>query len=95
VVLFGVEELFGDVLLGAVVLLGLDMSLAPLPATLMLSTTRRLPANDCAMRFASSRSFAEGAVPLNSMLSSVTLTEMFVLVSVGSLRNAVWISFRT
>ncbi len=55
----------------------------------------RLPANDCAMRFASSRSFADGAVPLNSIVSSVTLTAMLELVRVGSLRNAVWMSFFT
>jgi hypothetical protein len=80
--------LFGVVLLGEV-LLGDDISDAALPDTFTLSTTLRLPANDCAIRFASSRSLADGAVPLSSMLSSVTFTEMLVLVSVGSLRNAV------
>jgi hypothetical protein len=73
----------------------LDWSELPEPATLMLSTTRRLPANDWAMRFASSRSFEDGAEPFSSMESSVTLTEMLVLVSVGSLRKAVWMSFLT
>jgi len=67
----------------------LDWSELPAPATLMLSTTRRLPAKDWAMRLASSRSFEDGAEPLSSMESSVTLTETLVLVSVGSLRKAV------
>lgn len=73
----------------------LDWSELPAPATLMLSTTRRLPANDCAMRFASSRSFEDGAEPFSSIESSVTLTEMLLLVSVGSLWKAVWMSFLT
>ena len=65
------------------------------PATFTLSTTRRLPAKDCAMRFASSRSFADGAEPFSSMESSLTLTVMLLLVSVGSLRKAVWMSLLT
>ena len=87
---FGVEELFGEVPVVEEELFG-DETLEPesLPATLTLSTTRRLPANDWAMRFASSRSFAEGAEPLSSIESSLTLTEMFELVRVGSLRKAV------
>jgi hypothetical protein len=95
-VLFGDVLLLGVVLLFGVVLLGLDISeLEPAPATFTLSTTRRLPANDWAIRLASSRSLAEGAEPVSSMESSVTLTAMFELVSVGSLRNAVWMSLRT
>jgi len=72
--------------------LGLDISLLdplPMPDTFTLSTTLRLPANDCAIRFASSRSFCEGAVPLSVTLSDVTSTETLLLVSVGSLRKAV------
>ena len=61
----------------------------------MLSTTRRFPANDCAMRLASSRSFADGAEPFSSMESSVTFTETLELLRVGSLRNAVWMSLWT
>ena len=73
-------------------LFGLDVSL---PETFTLSTTRRLPANDWAIRFASSRSLAEGAVPFSSIVSSVTFTEMLLLVSVGSLWKAVWMSLFT
>lgn len=40
-----------------------DSEPTALPLTSMLSTTLRLPANDCAIRFASSRSFCEGAEP--------------------------------
>ena len=89
-----VELLFGEVPVVEEELFG-EAALEPesLPATLMLSTTRRLPAKDCAIRFASSRSFAEGAEPLSSMESSVTLTATFELVRVGSLRKAVWMSF--
>ena len=73
-----------------------DMSMplpAPLPDTFTLSTTLRFPANDCAIRFASSRSFCEGAEPFSVIASDVTSTETLLLVSVGSLRNAVWMSF--
>ena len=93
--LFGVEELFGVVpgveLPGAAFGEGLDMSLGfeLLPETFTLSTTRRLPANDCAMRFASSRSFAEEALPFSWIESSVTSTVMLEEVRVGSLRSAV------
>jgi hypothetical protein len=73
----------------------LDEPVLALPPTWRLSTTRRLPANDCAIRFASSRSFADGAEPFSSIVSLVTLTEMLLLVSVGSLRKAVWMSLRT
>jgi hypothetical protein len=66
---------------------------APDPDTLTLSTTFRLPANDCAIRFASSRSFCEGAVPLSVTESELTSTDMLLEVRVGSLRNAVWMSF--
>ena len=77
--------------------LGLEESLLeplPMPETFTLSTILRLPANDCAIRFASSRSFCEGAVPLSVTVSAVTSTEMLLLVSVGSFRNAVWMSLR-
>lgn len=78
---------------GAPTLPLLDWS-AP-PPTFRLSTTRRFPAKDCAIRFASSRSFEEGAEPFSSIVSSVTLTETLLLVSVGSFRKAVWMSLRT
>lgn len=69
--LFGTEVLFGVVpgveLPGAALGVGFDISLGfeLLPETFTLSTTRRLPAKDCAIRLASSRSFAEDALPLN------------------------------
>ena len=65
----------------------------PLLETETLSTILRLPANDCAIRFASSRSFCDGAVPLSVTLSALTSTEILLLVSVGSLWNAVLMSF--
>ena len=67
----------------------------PLPETDVLSTTLRLPANDCAMRFAVSRSLAEGTEPVSVMESSDTLTATFELLREGSLRNAVWMSLRS
>lgn len=77
----------------------LFMSMPPVddavPETFTLSTTLRLPAKDCAIRLASSRSFCEGAVPLSVMLSAETSTEMLLLVSVGSFLNAVWMSLFT
>jgi hypothetical protein len=60
-----------------------------LPETVRLSVTLRLPAKEEAIRLASSRSLEEGTVPLSSTALSVTFTEMFALVRVGSLRNAV------
>jgi hypothetical protein len=67
----------------------------PIPETFTLSTTLRLPANDCAIRFASSRSFCDGTDPFSAIESAETSTETPLLVRVGSLRNAVWMSVLT
>ena len=66
-----------------------DEVLAPEPLTLMLSTTLRLPANDCAIRRASARSFSEFALPLSVIVSEVAATWMLLLASDGSFLNAV------
>jgi hypothetical protein len=54
--------------------LGLVVSLLPLPVTRMWSTTRRLPANDCAVRLIDCFSLPVGQVPVSSICESVTFT---------------------
>ena len=83
--LFGVADASGVLELDELELDALGLEAAPAPATFTLSTMLRLPANDCAMRRASSRSFSEGALPLSVIVLSVTSTETLLLVSVGSL----------
>jgi len=62
------------------------------PAMVMLSSTLRFPAYDCAMRLAVSFSFAVGALPISVMLLSVTATWMLAWLSVGSFWMALSIS---
>ncbi len=63
----------------------------PWPLTVSLSTTRRLPANDCAIRSAVCRSLPLATEPDSSMLSAETMALMRSLASVGSRCSAVWI----
>jgi len=53
-------------------LLGLRFA-SPRPVTVRRSTTRRLPANELAIRFAVCLSLPVGTVPVSSMVSAVTL----------------------
>lgn len=71
-------------------MLGLLVSFAPLPMplTVILSTTLRLPAYDWAMRFAVCLSLPVATVPLNVICVSVTLTITLLLLSVGSFFRA-------
>ena len=73
-----------------VLLLGLVVSLAPLPMplTVILSTTLRLPAYDWAMRFAVCLSLPLATLPLSSIFVSVTLTITLLLLRVGSFFSA-------
>ncbi len=91
VVEFGEEPVFE---LG-LVFMSEDVPAPAPPLTLMLSTTLRFPAKDCAMRRASSRSFSEGALPLSVIVSEVASTVMLLLESVGSLLKAVLMSLFT
>lgn len=65
--------------------------LPPFPRTFNLSTTLRLPAKDCAIRFAVARSLPVSTLPVSSIFESVTLTITLLLASVGSFFSAVWI----
>src|SRR4051812_21171893 len=69
---------------------GLLTVLAPLPrpVTVMRSTTLRLPANDCAMRFAVTFSLPVGTEPESSMVSPFTFAITFEVESVGSAFSA-------
>ncbi len=70
--------------------LGLVLSFAPLPMppTVILSTTLRLPAYDWAMRLAVWRSLPVATLPLSSIFVSVTFTITLLLLRVGSFFNA-------
>lgn len=70
---------------------GLLLDALPRPLTVTRSRTRRLPANELAMRFAVCFSLPVGTLPLSSMAVSVTFTLMVSLRSVGSFCSAVWI----
>src|SRR6476469_9371163 len=61
----------------------------------MRSRTLRLPANDCTILRAAKRSFGEFALPVMSIVSSLMLSEMFVLLSEGSRRSAASILARS
>jgi len=69
-----------------VVLLGFEFE--PWPVTVMLSSTRRLPANDWAMRFAVCFSLPVATLPDKETVESVTLVVTFELASVGSFFRA-------
>lgn len=73
---------------GVVVELGLAFS-TPRPVTVTRSTTLRLPAKDCAMRFAVCFSLPVATEPESSMVSPVTLTSTLDPASVGSALIAV------
>ena len=75
--------------------LGLLMSeeFAPRPVTVMRSTTRRFPANDCAMRFAVCFSFPVETLPVISTDVSVTTAFTFWFARVGSFFSAASICF--
>lgn len=92
----GFCELFS---LGVVLWLGLefpagllpidpDEAAAPFPATVTRSLTRRLPANELAIRRAVCFSFPFCTFPLSSMVLSVTLTFTLSFFSVGSFCRA-------
>jgi hypothetical protein len=70
-----------------VVLLGFTFE-EPWPLTVIRSSTLRLPANDCAMRFAVCFSLPVATLPDNATVESVTLTMTFELASVGSFFKA-------
>ena len=60
----------------------------PWPVTVILSSTRRFPANDWAMRFAVCFSLPVATLPDNATVESVTLTTTLELASVGSFFRA-------
>src|SRR3954462_8601608 len=63
----------------------------PFPATVMRSTSLRLPAYDCAMRSAVCFSLPVDTVPESSMVDSVTFTLTLLLESSGSVLSLSWI----
>ena len=69
------------------------LGLAPRPPTVTRSTTRRFPANDCAMRFAVCFSLPVATLPESSTVVSVTITFTFEFASVGSFFIAASICF--
>jgi hypothetical protein len=92
---FGELEFGFDEVEVALLLMSLDPGLLldalPRPLTVTRSRTRRLPANELAMRFAVCFSLPVGTLPLSSMAVSVTFTLIVSLRSVGSFCSAVWI----
>lgn len=89
-VLFGFDELPAG-LLSMPFEFGVVFDALPLPLRVMRSFTRRLPANELAMRRAVCFSFPVCTFPPTSIVLSVTFTLRLSFFKVGSLCRAFWI----